>query len=278
VIKAWTYQPNSLADAEPGNDTVTQAITATLQGVEVKIRPNDTTICQGDNITLDAGSFPNAPIYIWSTGSLNQTISTSQAGQYGVKVQNNMGCFDRDTITVTVRPEPAVNSIAVMDNGSNTYTFNAIGAQNIVNWAWDFGDGSTAPSGTGLPVPQQLHQYSTPGDYTVTLTLSNECNEIVTSKQIKIQPTGIGDLSALQKELKLYPNPGKSAVMLSSYNGALKIKEVVLYNLMGQQVYKASSLKGGEHRIDVSVLPAGIYNVVIDTDKGVANKKLEVLH
>ncbi len=278
VIKAWTYQPNGMADEVPLNDTVSQPISATLAGVEVHINPKDTTICQGTSIVLDAGSFPNNPIYIWSTGSLNQTIDVGQPGTYAVKVQNNMGCFDRDTVTVAVHPNPLVNSIAIIDNGGNTFTFNVIGAQNIDNWSWDFGDLTAPETGTGLPIPQQIHNYTTPGEYTVTLTLSNDCNEITTTRLIKIEETttGIDNVSELQKELKLYPNPGRSQVTLSSYSSALKLKHVAVFNLMGQQVYE-SAVSSDKHQLDVSSMAAGIYNVVITTDKGKATKKLEVI-
>ncbi len=276
VIKAWTYLPNGMADEVPLNDTISQPITAGLAGVNVHINPRDTTICQGSSIHLDAGSFPNDPIYIWSTGSLNQAIDVSQPGTYSVKVQNTMGCFDRDTVIVTVHPNPLVNSIAIIDNGGNTFTFNVIGAQHISNWEWDFGDGTAPVTGTGLP-GQQIHQYTTAGEFTVTLTLSNDCNEVIATRLIKIDATtGIDNVSELQKELKLYPNPGKSMVTVSSYNGALKLKNVAVYNLMGQQVYEAAA-SSDKHQLDVSSMAAGIYNVVITTDKGKATKKLEVI-
>ncbi len=277
-IKAWTYQPNGLADEVPLNDSVTQPITAGLPGVIVHISPRDTTICQGTTITLDAGSFPNNPIYIWSNGNITQTLTTGQPGQYSVKVQNTMGCFDRDTISVSVHPNPLVNSIAIIDNGGNTFTFNAIGAQHIGNWAWDFDDGTAPATGTGLPVLQQVHHFTAAGEYNVKLTLSNDCNEIVTTRLVKIDapPTGIDNLSELQKELRLYPNPGKGVVTVSSYNGSLKLNEVAVYNLMGQLVYQ-SAIKSGKHELDVSSMAAGIYNVIIATDKGKVTKKLEVV-
>lgn len=43
----------------------------------------------------------------------------------------------------------------------------------IETWHWDFGDG-TSYSSTTNAVPQ--HSYSTPGTYTVTLTVKNQCN------------------------------------------------------------------------------------------------------
>lgn len=276
AIEAWTSMPNGVADSDPSDDTLSTSATASLQGVDVVIKPGDSTICQGSTISLDAGTFPNNPIYIWNTGSLAQSIDVSQPGQYFVKVQNNLGCFDRDTVVVAVHPNPVVNSIAIIDNGDNSLVFNVIGAYNVDSWEWNFDDGTAPVSGTGTPIPQQVHAFTTPGEYNVTLTLSNNCNEVVTTRLVKVDAlTGIDNLSALQKELRIYPNPGKSVVTVSSYNNALKIERIDVYNLMGQHIYE-TEVKGGQHQLDVTAMAAGIYNVMITTDKGKVTKKLEV--
>ena len=276
TIKAWTYQPNGLADEVPANDTVTQAITPSLAGVTVKISPRDTTICQGSNITLDAGSFPNNPIYVWSNGSLAQTINVTLPGLYSVKVQNSMGCVDRDTVTVSVYPNPVVNSIAVVDNGGNAYTLTAVGAQHVSNWTWNFGDGTAPLSGTGLPGPQ-THTYTSAGEYTVTLTLSNDCKEISITKVIKVNAvTGIDAIAQLQQALTLYPNPAAKVVTLSTGHHPVVIKSVSVYNIIGQQVYQAP-VSNNQHQIDIASLPAGIYTMMIATEKGNVAKKLEVI-
>lgn len=272
VIKAWTNMPNSVADTKPVNDSTTKTITATQQGIDFQISPQDTTICAGSSISLDAGTQPFNPIYIWNTGAITQTVNVSQAGAYYVKVQNTFGCFDVDTMYVNVHPSPLVNSIAIIDNGGNSFTFNIIGAQNINNYTWDFGDGATA-SGPG----PKTHTYTTPGEYTTVVTLSNDCGTITTSRLIAVGGgTGIDNLSALQKEMKVYPNPAKGLVTIT-HNGGIKMKSIALYNLMGQKVYSAASVNADKHQLNTSELAAGIYTVTIETDKGTVTKKLEVL-
>ena len=271
-IKAWTYMPNGLPDAVPANDTVSAAIAAGLQGVEINLTPGDTTICQGTDIILDAGTFPNNPIYIWNTGSLSQTITVNGAGVYSVKVQNSDGCFDRDTMFVSVHPNPLVNSIAIIDNGGRTFTFNIIGAQNIDTYSWDFGDGTTA---TG-PGPK-THTYTAPGEYTTVVTLSNDCGEITTSRLIAVgSTTGLDDLSGWQSAIKMYPNPAKGMVTIA-HNGTLKMKNIFVYNLMGKRVYQAEPVKTDKQQINTTEFSAGIYNIIIETDKGKVVKKLEVI-
>ena len=59
---------------------------------------NDTSICEGRRITLQA----NIPgqFYMWSTGAVTDSIVVSQTGNYSVSVNSN-GCIIRDTIFVT---------------------------------------------------------------------------------------------------------------------------------------------------------------------------------
>jgi len=277
VIKAWVTQPNGQPDAVNTNDTVTQSKVPTLTGVVAHISPQDTTICSGSTITLDAGSYPKDPIYIWNNSQVGQTISVSQPGSYMVKVQNTDGCFDYDTIQVSVHPSPLINSIAIIDNGSGSYTFNAIGAQNITGYTWDFGDNSQPFSGTGTP-GQQLHTYTTAGDYIVTLTLWNDCGEIESTKLISTPgnaPAGIDELEALQRQISVFPNPARSVVTISNDAG-ITIESVTVFNILGQKVTSLSKIKATHTELNVAGLTAGLYNVTIETARGKITRKLEI--
>jgi gliding motility-associated-like protein len=62
--------------------------------VEVEIMPdldlgNDTTICAGSTVTLDAG--PGFDEYLWSNNATTQTITVSTAGTYSVDVTSSLG-------------------------------------------------------------------------------------------------------------------------------------------------------------------------------------------
>lgn len=276
-IKAWTSMPNGVNDADHTDDTLNANVAATLEGVYVTISPQDTTICQGKEIVLDAGIFPADHFYIWNNGTLDRTRAVSQSGVYSVKVQNSLGCYDIDTVNVSVYPDPVVNSIAIIDNGDGTFTFNVIGAQNITSYTWDFGDGSQNVSQNGTP-SQQFHTFSTAGEYTVTLTLRNQCGEIVVTKVVLIDgtTTGIDNISALQKEISVFPNPSKTTVTISN-RANIKMKEISISNLMGQNVYLNSKVNAEQLDLNISAFAAGIYNVTIETEKGKVTKKMEVI-
>lgn len=67
---------------------------------------NDTTICNGSQLVLDAQNV--GFMYDWSTLESSQSINVSQAGAYGVRVHSS-GCEDFDTISVTVQSNPVVD-------------------------------------------------------------------------------------------------------------------------------------------------------------------------
>jgi len=270
-IKAWTYQPNGIADEVPADDTLSASVAATLTGIVLDLSNQDTTICDGSSITLDAGTYPNNPIYIWSNGSITQTTDVAVAGVYRVFVQNNQGCFDRDTINVGVHLNPLANSIAITDNGNGAFSFGILGAQNIDSFFWDFGDN------TGIIESDdtESHIYTASGEFTITVTMKNQCGEVVISRILVVGLTSLNDVQGLANDLKMYPNPSRDKVTIA-HNGGIKMKQVEIYNLMGQKVLSLVS-KEDKQDIDVSGLANGIYNVIIDTDKGRATKKLEIL-
>lgn len=66
----------------------------------------DTSICELQTLLLNT-QIPNAG-YLWSTGSLSQSVTVSNSGIYWVDVTKD-GCTYRDSIELTVKPLPLVN-------------------------------------------------------------------------------------------------------------------------------------------------------------------------
>ena len=82
---------------------------------------NDTLICEGKNITLNA--FNPGATYIWNTRDRSHLITVFDAGTYSVTVSNEIGCTQNDSINIEIRDLPDVflgNDTLICKNESLT--------------------------------------------------------------------------------------------------------------------------------------------------------------
>ncbi|MGM0591911.1 MAG: PKD domain-containing protein [Halobacteriota archaeon] len=117
--------------------------------------------------------------YEWDFGDGTNATGTSAnhsyvtPGTYAVNltVTDTAGNIDTDTVTVTVRDTTAPTADAGPNKTAEVGTAVTLdGTQSsdngdIVSYVWNFGNGTTASNATATPT------YSTPGTYTVTLTV-----------------------------------------------------------------------------------------------------------
>lgn len=97
VNQSGTY---GVTVTDPSGCTGSDDIVVTLAslGNADFIAYDDTTICAGSSVTLDAGS--GFATYSWNTGATSQTITTSTAGVYVAEVTDQNGCTYLDSVEV----------------------------------------------------------------------------------------------------------------------------------------------------------------------------------
>jgi|GEM_PF-1970702 len=88
------------------NRTDTSWLTITILETPAPDLGVDTTICQGDSVTFDAGFCPGCS-YQWTSippgfTSTNQTVTLWQSGVYVVAVTSSNGCTGKDTVQLTI--------------------------------------------------------------------------------------------------------------------------------------------------------------------------------
>ncbi|MPM03297.1 hypothetical protein SDC9_49562 [bioreactor metagenome] len=120
---------------------------------------NDTSLCVGETLMLDAGTFAS---YIWTGGSSSQYLTVSATGTYGVTVTDGNSCHNSDNIAVTVHslPAPDLGPDQVICDGNPQI----LDAGVFSTYLW-----SDMSTGQTLPV-------SSPGNYSVTVTDGNGCH------------------------------------------------------------------------------------------------------
>ena len=116
-----------------GSCTQTDTINVTFNSAPVVSLGNDTVLCNGAFITLDADNPGNT--YLWSTGETGQTISANTSGIYWVTVNN--GCTKTDSIEVAVLKLLSLgNDTTLCDK--QKLTLNATNPGN--NYLWSTGE------------------------------------------------------------------------------------------------------------------------------------------
>jgi len=123
--------------------------------------PATANLCQGSNITLNAGNAGST--YIWSNGPTTQTLNVTAAGTYSVTIKNTQGCsITTPGTVVTTIPAPVVNlgnDTSICATASLTLNATNAGA----TYAWN--TGATTPTIT----------VNAAGSYRVVVTGSNTC-------------------------------------------------------------------------------------------------------
>lgn len=87
------------------NCSATDQISVLVNSLPAVSLGDDQTVC--DSVTLDAGNIGSS--YLWSDGSVSQTLLASVADEYVVEVTDINGCQNSDTIEVAIAPKPVVN-------------------------------------------------------------------------------------------------------------------------------------------------------------------------
>jgi gliding motility-associated-like protein len=105
------------------NDEVSFSIVINTLNVDLG---NDTLLCEGPTITLDAGN-PSAN-YLWNNGTTNQIIDADTSGMFEVIVTDTNGCVKSDSIQLTFEnlPDAGANSSIDLCNTVNSFDLNAL--------------------------------------------------------------------------------------------------------------------------------------------------------
>lgn len=164
VTSPGTYQ---VVVTDANNCNGTDEITISAATVPTVSLGNDTSICEGSALTLNAGS---ATSYVWSTGATSATINVNAQGDYSVTVTSSDNCTNSDTITVGINLLPVINlgNDTVICEG-NSIQLDAGNSGSSYNW-------STGETTQTLNVDLS-------GTYSVTVTSAYNC---VSSKNIDV--------------------------------------------------------------------------------------------
>ncbi len=155
------------------------------------------------------------------------------AGNYTVILtanNTNNSLSTSTAVLVNVVCDTAISGLTVSQPTSSeakvgqTITFQASKSIGVVSQTrWDFGDGTTSSSQSGLTAV--THAFLTPGTYTVIVTATNNCEEKSASKQITVPvpDTPITDLALTNDG----PKPANNSILFTISKTSGKIVDYV---------------------------------------------------
>lgn len=225
---------------------------------------NDTTICAGSSLTLDAGN--TGSTYVWSnSANVNQTYNVSQSGNYVVYVTDANNCVGIGSIEVEVIDAPTANGIFVQ-GAFPTVSLGVVSPENATTYDWDFGDGNGATN-----APSSLsHTYWSEGTYTVTVTMTNACG----STELTQTVNATASITNHEIEgLEVYPNPASNQVTIVLPEGTEA--QTLIYTIDGSIVYEDLNFNG-KNSINVVDWKRGVYFIHITSNEKSAVVKLVV--
>ncbi len=156
---------------------------------------------------------------------------------------------------------------AIPFGGQVNFTNLSLG--NPTNFTWTFEGG--APPSSNIQTPPAV-TYNLPGSYDVTLVVTNIFGTNTMTKPDYIYVGGVGINETNNASVKTYPNPVRGQLNIEATS---RIKEVQLYNLMGQVVLH-QFIDNQTTTINVADLKSGIYNLKLNMEEGTINKKIVV--
>ena len=206
-----------------GNDTTTNQIV--INPIPTIYLGNDTSICQGNVLTLDATT-SNAN-YLWYDNSTNPTSSVTNAGSYWVEITVN-SCSASDTIIVSL------DSIPIVDLGNDTILpcfeedFMLSAFISNGNYLWQ--DNSTGAS------------YTITEEGTYWVEVSNSCGSVRDTVIIGMEKCPI----TLEMPNVFTPNgDGKNDLFIPIIMEGIQDANITIYNRWGQELYNSSDITIG---------------------------------
>jgi len=205
--------------------------------------------------------------YVWS-GSVGTTahITNLSAGHHTLTVTDHNGCVDTAVFSIT-QPDSLsliLTHTDVSTHGGNDGSVNLAVAGGTSAYSYLWSDGSMTQDLSTLPAAV----------YCVTVTDAHACRD---SNCIAVtQPTGVAE-SEWVESCTAYDAAGYIHLFCSTrYEMGMTVE---IYNVTGQQVYKAQSVIGSQ--LDLSISDAsfapGCYVIRVSADRGILCKKIAIV-
>jgi Secretion system C-terminal sorting domain len=219
-----------------------------------------------------------AGAFAWSKqwGNINSVSAIASIDNLG-----NLYCSGSFVATMDADPGAGVYNITGSPVYSNSYIIKLNNQGNFV-WATDF-NGTWTNAIRGLVHDNSGNIYTRgdfnnvvdcdPGTGTYNLT-SNGSYDVFFMKLSQPLVSVIHQPEDLETNVVAYPNPTKGETTITS---PLPVKSLKLLTVTGSVAFSKENVNAYKEVVEVNELPQGIYFISVETQKGIAVKKLVVM-
>lgn len=226
--------------------------------------------CNGDadgsaTVSVAGGS---GLTYAWNDPAAQTTATASNltAGTYQVTVTDENGCA---TVQTVVIPEPAALAFSDIEiindsnnNGNGSITLAVTGGEMPYSYVWTLADDFFADT------PNLINL--APGDYILEVTDAAGC--ILVSDALTVDSETAIDAPTVARWFEVFPNPTAGRFFVQIGLPQAEEVDMVLYDVTGKQirVFNLGTVREHLHAVDLTRLPAGVYELKAVVGKEVA--------
>ncbi len=275
-----TYSVTLIAFSSCGSDTLTQQIEIAGTSPTAAFNAVKREGCAPFTATFEDLSPGNPTSWNWTFPGGNPSNSTAQNPEV---VYDTAGIFDVILeVSNAVGTNTLVSSqfIAVDEAPTSIFNFEVNGSTvsflntstNASSFDWIFGDGIS--SSESSPV----HTFPTFGDFSVTLTATNNCGSRSITQIVTVVVDNVAEIPGIE-QFVLFPNPNDGQFTLFLKGQPLPELEVHFYNLLGQGLLREEvDFSGGllTKQFQFEQLPAGVYFVQLRSGNQALYRKIVV--
>lgn len=224
--------------------------------------------------------------------SLSGIHKYSKTGKYTLCMTAKCSSTDSSKmcLSITITQKCKASFITALDTTKKFKLFliNKSSNSSTTSYYWDFGDGGSSTS------RNPTHKYKTFGKFYVCLTLidsatrcySNFCDTVGLDSNGKLLKASSWDLEVMEESLfginkllksdiKVYPNPSNSKIMIDLSKANLLYDKLEVINANGQICLQETVFKGNETlELNVGNLNPGLYLIKLSNEQGYSFTKM----
>jgi hypothetical protein len=231
--------------------------------------------------SLESSNLPDG-LTLSTAGVISGTPTTTGTFSFTVKATNSIGSDTKElSIAITASTVAPTITTTTLPGGVTGTAYSAqLAATGTapITWTLESGD---LPGGLTLSTAGVISGTpTTVGTFSFTIKAENSAGNATKALSIIVEGVGIEELQVTSYELQVYPNPTTGELRVTS--DELQVVSIEIFDMMGRkcEILRFARNDAGNSTLGVAStlrldhLPAGIYFLKIETEKGPVMKKV----